>query len=242
MKIFVISLLGSIERRQRVSAELEGFSFSFFDAVNGHEGLPVELEKKIDDNHRRLFRSRPLTPGERGVYASHYLLWQECVALDEPIIVLEDDFKSTQYFATIVSQAEAMAQDYDYIRLEPQYTECLNLGFNEYVQKVLWLDNSKGATGYIVTPKAARKFLKASEHWTCSVDNFISETYLHGIPSVGVIPYAIYAPNDMESTIQGKVNLAKVPLIFKVTRELHRFYRFLRMSLSNYRMSKRLKL
>ncbi|MCY9844271.1 glycosyltransferase family 25 protein [Vibrio caribbeanicus] len=242
MKIFVISLLGSTERRQRVSAELEGFSFSFFDAVNGHEGLPVELEKKIDDNHRRLFRSRPLTSGERGCYASHYLLWQECVALDEPIIVLEDDFKSTRYFATIVSQAEAMAQDYDYIRLEPQYSECLNLGFNEYVQKVLWLDNSKGTTGYIVTPKAARAFLKASERWVCSVDNFISETYLHGIPSVGVMPYAIYAPNDMGSTIQDQSSLVKVPLIFKVTRELHRFYRFLRMSLSNYRMSKRLKL
>jgi glycosyl transferase family 25 len=241
MKIFVISLLGSTERRQRVSAELEGFSFSFFDAVNGHLGIPAELEQKVDDNHRRLFRSRPLTSGERGCYASHYLLWQECVVLDEPIIVLEDDFKSTQYFATIVSQAEAMAQDYDYIRLEPQYTECLNLGFNEYVQKVLWLDNSKGTTGYIVTPKAARAFLKASERWICSVDNFISETYLHGIPSVGVMPYAIYAPNDMGSIIQGQSSLVKVPLIFKVTRELHRFYRFLRMSCWNRKMLRRLK-
>ncbi len=241
MKIFVISLLGSTDRRQRVSAELEGFSFSFFDAVNGHEGLPEELEKKIDDNHRRVFRSRPLTPGERGVYASHYLLWKKCVVLDEPIIILEDDFKSTEYFATIVAQAEVLAQDYGYVRLEPQYTECLNLGFNEYVQKVLWLDNSKGATGYIVTPKAAQEFLKASERWICSVDNFISETYLHGIPSVGVIPYAIYAPNDMESTIQGKVNLIKVPFIFKATRELHRFYRFLRMWVCNHKARRELK-
>ena len=29
------------------------------------------------------------------------------------------------------------------------------------------------------------------------------------------IPYAIYAPNDIEGTIQGKVNLTNVLLIFK---------------------------
>ena len=241
MKIFVISLIGSVERRERVKQELNGVSFQFFDAINGREGLPESLEQRIDDNHRKLFRSRPLTPGERGVYASHYSLWKQCIALDEPIVILEDDFKATKYFDDVISHLDEMAKSFDYVRLEPQYTESLNLGFDEVVQKVLWLDNSKGATGYMLTPVAARKFLQASERWICAVDNFISETYLHGVPSVGVIPYAIYAPNDMESTIQGLSKLQKVPLIFKVTRELHRFYRFLLMSLWNRRMLKQLR-
>ena len=61
MKIFVISLIGSVERRERVKQELNGVSFQFFDAINGREGLPESLEQRIDDNHRKLFRSRPLT-------------------------------------------------------------------------------------------------------------------------------------------------------------------------------------
>ena len=55
------------------------------------------------------------------------------------------------------------------------------------------------------------------------------------------MPYAIYAPNDIEGTIQGKVNLTNVPLIFKATREQHRFYRFLRMSFWNRKMLRQLK-
>lgn len=238
MKIFVVSLAGSSDRRERVSRELKGIPFEFFDALNGHKGLPDELEQKIDDKHRRIFRSRPLSPGERGCYGSHYRLWQKCVELGEPIVILEDDFKATNYFEDVLSHLRELSNNYDYIRLEPQYTESRNLGFDEHVQKVLWLDNSKGTTGYFITPNGAKKFLHASERWICSVDNFISETYLHEVPSVGVIPYAVYAPNDMESTIQGLSKLQKVPLIFKVTRELHRFYRFLRMSYWNRKMHK----
>ncbi|CAH0541792.1 glycosyltransferase family 25 protein [Vibrio marisflavi] len=241
MKIFVISLIDSLGRRERVKEELSCVDFEFFDAVNGYLGLPDELENKVNDTHRKIFRSRPLTPGERGVYASHYQLWERCVELGVPIVILEDDFKKTQYFKNVIEHLSVLAEEYDYVRLEPQFTKGSSIGFDGAVEKVLWLDNSKGATGYMVTPQGAEKFLNASRQWKCSVDNFISETYLHGVPSVGIIPYAIYAPNDMESTIQGKAKLSKVPLLFKLTRELYRFYRFILMLLWNRKMYKKLK-
>lgn len=241
MKIFVISLAGSDDRKARVKSQLNGAPFEFFDAINGHLGLPEDLENRNDDNYRRIFRSRPLAPGERGCYASHYRLWQKCVELDEPIVILEDDFKATKYFKNVLSHLDELAKSYDYVRLEPQYSDSFNLGFDEHVQKVLWKDNSKGVTGYFLTPEGAKKFLHGSKKWICSVDNFIAEFYLHGVPSVGVIPYAIYAPSDMGSSIQIGSEQQAIPLIFKLTRELNRFYRFLLMSYWNQRNLEKLK-
>ena len=90
MKIYVISLDRAVERRSRVESVLSarGIPFEFFSAVNGFEGLPERLQALPDDQHRIRFRSRPLTPEEKGCYASHYLLWEKCVELDEPILIL----------------------------------------------------------------------------------------------------------------------------------------------------------
>ena len=93
MKIFVINLPSSVARKEAIREAFRNLEvdLEFFEAVDGRKGLPSDLESLPDDKHRIYFRSRPLSPGEKGCYASHYKLWQKCVELNEPILILEND-------------------------------------------------------------------------------------------------------------------------------------------------------
>lgn len=235
MKVFIVSLNNATLRRNRVQMVMNklGVEFEFFNAINGFSGLPENLLGHPDDIHRKIFRSRPLTPGEKGCYASHYLLWEKCIELNEPIMILEDDFLPTEYFMKIFPVLPSLHVKYEYLRLEPQIGDATALEFFDGLQILLWHNNVRSTTGYSINPSGAARLVKHSKKWLCSVDNFIGESYRTGLKATGVLPYAIYSPDDMESSIQNKVVLEKVPLYFKLTREAYRFYRFLRMQIWN---------
>ncbi|QMV12950.1 Lipooligosaccharide biosynthesis protein lex-1 [Vibrio spartinae] len=230
MKIYVINLARAQERRARVEQCLSqlNIDFEFFDAVNGFSGLPPALASKPNDAYRIRYRGRVLTPGEKGVYASHFLLWQKCIALDEPIAIFEDDFLPTQFFNQVIERLPTLHEKYDYLRIEPQDShvqgtmiESTHDGF----QVVMWNDNQGGARGYSLTPSAAKQFVEHSDEWLCAVDNFIGESYRHNVPAMGVVPYAIFNPSDMESQIQDIVDRPKINVVNKIFRELNRVYR-----------------
>lgn len=235
MKVFIVSLNNATLRRNRVQMVMNklGVEFEFFNAINGFSGLPENLLEHPDDIHRKIFRSRPLTPGEKGCYASHYLLWEKCIELNEPIMILEDDFLPTEYFMKIFPVLPSLHVKYEYLRLEPQIGDATALEFFDGLQILLWHNNVRSTTGYSINPSGAARLVKHSKKWLCSVDNFIGESYRTGLKATGVLPYAIYSPDDMESCIQNKVVLEKVPLYFKLTREVYRFYRFMRMQIWN---------
>jgi glycosyl transferase, family 25 len=238
MRIYVINLARAEKRRRHVVENFDRLKidFNFFEAVDGFSGLPQSLAGKPDDAFREKYRGRPLTPGEKGVYASHYLLWQKCVDLDEPIVVLEDDFLPTVFFDKIIKKLPELHNKYQYLRLEPQDSnfDCKFIeGTADGFQIVMWMDNAGGARGYSITPKAAKAFIENSHTWLCAVDNFIGEPYRHRVPSMGLLPYAVFNSNMMESQIQDKVSLSKVKFKFKILRELFRIYRQIRLGLWN---------
>ncbi|ENM5767872.1 glycosyltransferase family 25 protein, partial [Vibrio mimicus] len=203
---------------------------------NGFDGLPEKLIKKPDDKYRTKYRGRPLTPGEKGVYASHYLLWEKCVELNEPIAIFEDDFLPTPFFKQIIDKLPVLHEKYDYLRLEAQDSNFRNRMIEntpDGFQIVMWMDNAGGARGYSITPIAAKSFIEKSNVWLCAVDNFIGEPYKHLVPSFGVIPYAVFNPSDLPSQIQNKVNLSRPAFYFKVFREINRIIRVLKLKIWN---------
>ncbi len=128
-------------------------------------------------------------------------------------------------------------EQYEYVKVEPQIGTATALTTVDNMQLMFWHNNSCWTTGYSISPQGARRLLAHSQRWLCSVDNFIGESYRTGLICTGLIPYAIYSPRDMGSDIQNQVVLKKVPLGFKLTRELYRFYRFVRMALWNMKQA-----
>ncbi|MBU2896852.1 glycosyltransferase family 25 protein [Vibrio hepatarius] len=233
MKVFVISLTSSIDRRERIARMLEELEvpFTFFNAIDGREGLPSDLVDRPDDLHRRVLRSRPLTPGERGCYASHYRLWQKCVELNEPILIIEDDCLPTSHMKPSLAHLKRMHEKgYEYIRVEHQKGKVTLLEeIDGGVQSVFWHNNLSGTRGYSLSPRGAKKLLEKSKRWICAVDNYIGESYRTGIKCTGIIPYLVIDRCDMGTTIQNNGPKLKPPIYFKATREFYRFYRFIRL-------------
>ena len=181
MKIFVINLPSSEDRREAIRGAFRDMEvdFEFFEAVDGRKGLSHDLERLQADKHRTYFRSRPLAPGEKGCYASHYRLWQKCVELNEPILILEDDCLPTEHFMSVlVALPDLHRKGYEYLRIEDQHHSFEEVERFNKLKLVLWKDNRAGTRGYSLNPEGARRLLKYSDRWICSVDNYIGESYL----------------------------------------------------------------
>ncbi|NUW68994.1 glycosyltransferase family 25 protein [Vibrio coralliilyticus] len=235
MKIFVINLPRSVDRRISMEAQLKKLgvaNYEFFEAIDGSQ-MPSYLADKVDDEHRKKFRSRPLSYGERGIYASNYLLWEKCVQQNEPFLIMEDDVVLEDCFVSICNRVEKLhSKGFEYFRLGISDTSEVPQVIDVNENIVHWCDNQSGSTRcYSISPRGAAKLLKRSEKWICAVDNYIGEAYRTKIPCLGIIPYAS-SKAEYESTIQ-LGEKSKVSLINKLIRELYRFYRFLRMSVWN---------
>ncbi|NOH55556.1 glycosyltransferase family 25 protein [Vibrio coralliilyticus] len=235
MKIYVINLPQSNDRRNSINEQFQRFDsldYELFTAVDGNY-MPDALQRKVNDEHRIIWRSRPLTRGEKGVYASNYLLWKKCVELNEPIVIAEDDIKLNDNFQQSIELASSFIdQGFDYIRLAKNLTSAptRNVPKNKHIEYIL--DNQSGSTiCYAISPNGAKKLLDASDVWLCSVDNFVGEAYRTKLPCIALTPHCCTI-SEFNSTIQ-KESKTRVHIMFKLTRELYRFYRFLKLQLWN---------
>ena len=122
-------------------------------------------------------------PGVVGCFYSHYGLWKKCVELNEPIMIFEDDVKFYRKYEPV---------DFDGVLI-------LSLGKSSYMtdpQKtylenptgvpkiVKWVNFSMpGASGYAITPDAAKGLVKFYRSYWYPADNainqFITPIYLH---------------------------------------------------------------
>ena len=87
--VYVISLLRSVDRRERMKRVLDKIPFSFLDAADGRN-LTVEETKLAE----RFFVSGSLLKGQVGSFISHYTVWKNAVLERTPYtLIFEDDVK-----------------------------------------------------------------------------------------------------------------------------------------------------
>lgn len=94
MHIFVISLPDAVDRRHAISTQLKGLGiqFSFFDAVDGRNGLPENYHSMVDKNRMQRRVGRMVSDGEIACALSHALLYKHiCDNAIKHSVILEDD-------------------------------------------------------------------------------------------------------------------------------------------------------
>ena len=202
MKVFVISLASSVERRASVSKKLgdKGIAFEFLDAVDGRVSNHPYL-KNYDEQCFLVNRRRKAAPGELGCYVSHLLAWEKSVELNEPIVVLEDDFELTDNFKAGIAYIEQYVDKLAFVRLEP-------------LEKRFFITSKKGpdfalvkqlnvgmcATGYVITPHGARKLLARGMRIEAPVDLYLKYTFTHNQIIHALVPHIVY-PTHADSII-----------------------------------------
>lgn len=223
MKIFVVSLERSVKRRDRITEMLsnKNIDFEFFNAVDGRE----EKHQFFDNynNSKRLKRKGySLSPGEMGCFTSHYLLWEKCVELNQPIVILEDDVVVHDNFKEIINDIITESERYGLIRLVSSLSDDLiitseifsNFRIVGYKKPVL------GTQGYVISPESAKKLIEASKEWYEPVDDFIDNEWRHKAGVYCALPSCI-THIDEESDI-GDRGKPKISIIKRLRRETYR--------------------
>lgn len=242
-EIVVISLERAKERRQAIEKQFAvlGLPFTFFDAVDGKLGH--ELFRRFSPQKARSIGEIPLTPGHLGCFASHYMVWQRCVDSNKAMIVLEDD---------AVLYEKAFQAFFDSVQELPGYIECLRLFESKSRNKQYipvfetarvavgkFLRGHKSATGYYLTPPAAKKFLEYTRVWAEPVDIEMDQFWANGVECYGVLEPCLTHNSVFESAIdfgvnpsierESKMRWRWYLLKGKIRREIHN----LRFSLAN---------
>jgi glycosyl transferase, family 25 len=202
LPIYVINLASSSARRERISARLNELK------------IPFEIFPAVDG------RAEP-----------HSLLWNKCVELNHPILVMEDDVVIDELFTDAYTLCEEILNVLCFLRLHGTGTH--RRPFKEVAQfgDYTLRDYVRGPTGalcYALTPNAARALMANAESWYMAVDDYIDRYWIHKVDSFALAPYRISVGNN-KSDIDRPTN-QKSRLIHTLRHEIGKRYdRFLRL-------------
>ncbi|EAJ2044398.1 glycosyltransferase family 25 protein [Campylobacter coli] len=246
MKVFIINLERSLDRKEHMKKQIQKLfeknpslknklEFIFFKAIDAKNKEHLEFK-----DHFPWWASwvlgRELSDGEKACFASHYKLWQECVKLDEPIIILEDDVEFSDEFLIMGQEYidELLKSKYEYIRL--CYLFDKRLYFLSEGGYYLSFEKLAGAQGYVLQVSAAVKFLKYAKNWIYAVDDYMDMFYKHNVLNIVKKPLLLKHDCRIESSISqaGRLFL-KAKFYRKIIREIFRLSRnILKLSCAFY--------
>ncbi|EAH4640522.1 glycosyltransferase family 25 protein [Campylobacter jejuni] len=246
MKVFIINLERSLDRKEHMQKQIQKL-------FEKNPSLKNKLEfiffKAIDAKNKNIWNlkirfpwwgswvlGRELSDGEKACFASHYKLWQECVKLDEPIIILEDDVEFSDEFLNNGAEYidELLKSEYEYIRL--CYLFDKRLYFLSEGGYYLSFEKLAGTQGYVLQVSAAMKFLKCAKNWIYAVDDYMDMFYRHNVLNIVKKPLLLKHDCRIESSISqaGRLFL-KAKFYRKIIREIFRLYRnILKLSYTFY--------
>jgi GR25 family glycosyltransferase involved in LPS biosynthesis len=168
MKSFIIHLSKvktSLESALETKFGLEkiGINPELFEGSYGPE-IEKIFEKENKTVHQvegiKLFSRKVSGTGAKGVFHSHYRLWQLCVKINEPVMIFEDDTVILREFRPI---------DFDEVLiLSINYDWDMSLKWRHFLENTNSLIDAQeytspfmpGTSGYIIKPVAAKKLLE----------------------------------------------------------------------------------
>ncbi|MGR5389398.1 glycosyltransferase family 25 protein [Vibrio crassostreae] len=189
MKSYCITLKGNDNRQQSTADALKDvqIDFEFFIGVDARVDKHPLLSR-IQDRKFLYNMGRVHAIGEVGCYASHYLIWQKCVELNEPILVFEDHVSiDANIFRNTLAIAKQHIEQCGFIRLQDSKNK-LHYSVDKYKNQnlVKYLKVPQGTACYAISPKAAHAFIEKSSTFNYPVDVFLRNTWVHKHPMFGV--------------------------------------------------------
>jgi len=194
VKIYIISLPGAASRRSHSAGQLQdaNVEFEFFDAHTGQQALANGYEGRIDHKRWLLDTGRDSTPAEIGCFSSHRALWARCVEMDEPLMIMEDDFDLSDRFAEAVHETERAIDKFGFIRLQTE-----RRARKRKVQRcgdmtlVCYTKAPHSLMCYAIGPRLARSLVDRTETMDAPVDVVVKKYWEFDHALYGLMPYSV---------------------------------------------------
>ncbi|WP_349042816.1 glycosyltransferase family 25 protein [Agrobacterium sp. SORGH_AS 787] len=229
LDIVVVNLARSYQRRAAMRALLDplGLPYRFFDAVDGR-AEPHPLFSRFDPVESEMRHGHILTPGELGCYASHYLLWEQCVSEDKSLLIFEDDVTLNENFLRAYDAASDRIGKYGVIRFSRHKrrrwvkVENLSSGLDIIRLKI----GPHGTSCYAIAPIAAKKLIETAKVWFEPVDCHLDRFWRHGVYCYTIAPPpVIHAAETVEQSEIWAGTARDAPSKrFRYRREIYRVY------------------
>lgn len=231
--IFVINLEKSFERREFICEQFKSFpdiKYQFFKAINGKENPDYPLFAKYNEKERFKRKGNKMNLSQLGCWASHYHLWEKCVELDQPIIVLEDDAILHSHFAEVYQFINATENTFEFFWLSPPAPKARG----QKGKTILNIENSQckverfykgwgNTTGYFITPQAAKKLLIYTKEWIYEVDITMERYWENKLDFLAITPFCLEPDLSKESNIPVDKGKSSRTLMIKLRREYFKF-------------------
>lgn len=241
MKIFVINLKSSVERREVMGKQLNklGLPFEIFDAVRGSALSEEEIMGYYDKDY---YNTRPdyFTPGAVGCTLSHFFIYKKMV--DEKIevaLVLEDDMVLDNNLPYLLEKLSGeirndevimlFYQSYFPINLSGSSTRPLTEKYNLY--QVADTKGLRSTGGYIINYEAAKSLAEKLLPFSSFPDDwksFYDRRMLNGVRVV--YPFLLdntYQATTISPSVKGG-SLVKKVLPFVEKNKIFPFYQLLK--------------
>jgi len=228
MKLFVISLKRSTERRLRIENQLNnaGVKFTFFDAVDGSIEK-FKYHDRASPKKTKLRYGYTLTLNEIACYASHLSMWEKCIQLDEPIIVLEDNCNIDESFYSNFNSFHTNIAKYKFIKLFIYFERKVRRVIetvNDEINIVQYHRRGTGAQGYILTPYVAKKLVENATEFIEPVDNYMEKPWRHGVKTYYYHPNLVTRAKIKSTIGSDRKNKKNLTIVNKLVIEVFRLY------------------
>lgn len=191
MKTFIICL-SKIETSLTTATNLKnklqhfGMESELFEGTYGNDAVslmdaegrqlhPVGVKGPIDPTNESVVKL--MSPGVKGCFYSHYLLWRKCVELNEPILIFEDDIVVSRPFVDVEWQ-DVLIVALGHPTKSTRFMHFLENPTGEPKAEEYKLSSMPGCCGYAIKPHAAKRLLEEYSNTFLPADNAINRTVL----------------------------------------------------------------
>ncbi len=206
MKIFVISLKDSKDRRKKIESQMKKLklNFEFFDAIDGRKVLPKKYESMVDRKLAQRRLGKEISDGEIACSLSHALVYKKIIAEKiKNAIILEDDCIFGDDFAEMVKNKLCENSGKDFIYLYHLYARAMYGSKNKFFKQYNMVKLAKtpnGAVGYYLTLETVQKILEQAlpisyvSDWGVNINNITN--------TVAITPRIVTHPKIDNSNLE----------------------------------------
>ncbi len=231
-KIFLINLDRASDRLALVEKQFRdlGLDFERLPAVDAKSTSEEILNKHYSKSLNRKHYFTSLTKTEIACYMSHLKAMNKVIEEDlDYAIILEDDIVLYPNFKYVHNIIASIKEDWEYLKLQ------INQGRKKKITKrnpievaslpdvnfehISWSKIPIGASAYVISKKAAKKFLKTYPLVYRPADVDLQFPWEHKINITGISPELVGLNSTLESSVQSKKQKKHYPLariIYKI--------------------------
>lgn len=193
MKAFVIRKPGD-EMSEKFADECIESAKKFEITVEKFDGVYSNHDDYINSRKLRFFEKmkehRKTNPGIKGCFLSHYLLWEKCIELNEPVMIFEHDALMIRSLPDNILDLFSHHCILDYAVHYPNYEEIISNNcdltvktFNkiktaQFGFKQVNSTHVKGSHAHIVKPLGAETLIKSiKQHGILPADMVVNQYY-----------------------------------------------------------------